>query len=96
MIDRAVPKRLIELATTVCITERFARGKRVIRATKKVPAIPIALGISRLVFSTGSSLMRNKTVISRRKQRVEILDTTSTSNGQEAESLSTQWLSNNK
>jgi hypothetical protein len=96
MIDMAVPTRLMELATTVCIVERFARGKRVTRATKNVPAIPVALGINRPAFFTGSSLTRNKTVISVRKQTVEILDTTSTRSCQEAGSLRARGPFNSK
>src|SRR5258705_13959345 len=87
MIDMAVPTELIELATIDWVIERFARGKRVIRAREKVPTIAITLGPIRFAFSTGSSLKRNKTVISARKQTVEERDTLSTRNFQDAGSF---------
>ena len=95
MMDKQVPTRVIELAMTVWAIERFARGKRVTRATKKVPAIAITRGKIRLAFSTGSSLTRNKTVKSDRKQTVEDLDTTSARNLQDAGSFPPAlWLLN--
>ena len=87
MIDKQVPRRVIPLATIVWVIERFALGKRVTRATKKVPAIAITLGKIRLAFSTGSSLTMNKTVNRPRKQMVEDLDTTSPRNLQDAVSF---------
>ena len=87
MIDRQVPRRVIPLAMMVCVMDRFALGKRVTIATKKVPAIAITLGKIRLAFSTGSSLTRNKTVKRPRKQMVEDLDTTSPRNLQDAGSF---------
>jgi hypothetical protein len=87
MIDMAVPTELIELATIDWVIERFARGKRVIRAREKVPTIAITLGRNLLAFSTGSSLKRNKAVISARKQTVEDRDKPSTKNLQDAGSF---------
>jgi len=84
MIAMIVPQILIELAMIVCVIERFARGKRVTRATKKVPAIAITRGKKLFAFPTGSSLTKNKIVISPRKQTVEDLDATSTRNFQDA------------
>jgi len=87
MIDKIVPQILIELAMSVCVTERFARGKRVTRATKNVPAIAMTRGRMLLAFPTGSSLIKNRTVISARKQTVEDLDATPTKNFQDSGSF---------
>jgi hypothetical protein len=87
MIDMIVPQMLIELAMSVCVIERFARGKRVRRAKKNVPAIAMTRGRMLLAFPTGSSLIKNRIVISARKQTVEDLDATSTRNFQDAGSF---------
>ena len=87
MIDRQVPRRVIPLAVMVCVMDRLALGKRVTRATKKVPAIAMTLGKIRFAFSTGSSLTRNNTVKRPRKPIVEDLDTTSPINLQDAGSF---------
>jgi hypothetical protein len=59
---------------------RLARGKKVTRDMKNVPAIAIILGAIPLAFSIGSSLMRNRTDIKPRKQMMDDLDTTSVRN----------------
>jgi hypothetical protein len=71
----------------ICVVERFARGKRVTSATKKVPVIASTRGKILLALSTGSSLMKNKIVIKARKQIVEHLDTASTANFHDAGSV---------
>jgi hypothetical protein len=76
MIDMIVPQILIELAMIVCVSERFARGKKVTRARKNVPAIAMIRGIMLLAFPTGSSLIKNRIVINARKQTVEDRDAT--------------------
>ena len=82
-----VPQILIELAMSVCVIERFARGKRVTMATKNVPAIAMTRGWMLLAFPTGSSLIKNRIVIRAKKQTVEELDATSTRNFQEVGSF---------
>jgi hypothetical protein len=59
---------------------RLARGKKVTRDMKNVPAIAIILGTIPLAFSIGSSLMRNRTDIKPRKKMMDDLDTTSVRN----------------
>jgi hypothetical protein len=87
MIDMIVPQILIELAMTVCVIERFARGKRVTRAKKNVPAIAMTRGRMLLAFPTGWSRMKNRIVISAKKQTMEDRDTRSTRNFPDAGSF---------
>src|SRR4030095_2440714 len=87
IVESAVPRRLAALARIISANDRSARGKSVTSETKKVPAIAIILGMSRLIFCTGSNRTRNRIVISDTKQMVEDLDTTSATYFQEARSF---------
>src|SRR4030095_13635563 len=72
--ETAVPTSLSKLAMSVWVIERFARGKKVTRVIKKVPAIAITRGKIPFAFLMGSSLTRNKTDCRPKKQRVEDRD----------------------
>ena len=87
MIDSNVPTILIEAAIRLWVSESSARGNIVTKATKNVPAIAITRGNRLFAFSTGSSLIRNKTVIRPMNATVEAREQTSTMNFTEVGSL---------